>query len=96
MENGLKCCDCGSSKREINLGTGRCIMCECYVKTKRADAAEAELARVKKSYQDAFEDGVEGRDWLQANLPAKYLGKNIINSAADWMRTIGHTEKTDV
>lgn len=51
METGLKCCDCGSSKREINLGTGRCIMCECYVQTKRADAAEATVNQIRAAFR---------------------------------------------
>jgi len=38
--------------------------------------------------QAAYDDGEEGYAWLQSNLPTRYLGKNVVNSAADWLRSL--------
>jgi len=61
----------------------------------RAESAEARVAELEKenerlrrreeSFRVAFEDGSLGLDWLQKNLPTKYLGKNVINAAADYI-----------
>ena len=50
-----------------------------------AAKADAEQLRHKVAgHVQAFNDGLPGREWFDKHLPAKYLGQNVLNAAAEY------------
>lgn len=58
------------------------------------NAAKNAVSVIKKlrqrvaSFELASDDGKEGHAWLMKNLPTCYLGENILNAAAEYIREL--------
>lgn len=61
------------------------------MKQAQLDAAwrERDAARQRVSALEmAYHQGEDGRDWLREHLPAKYLGMDLVNAAAEYIQDL--------
>lgn len=55
-----------------------------------------QLKSRNESLEAAHRDAAEGSAWLQKHLPTKYLGKNIVNAAAAWIRDLQASAESEL